>query len=127
MKDNRTTKCPPTGLQSGNRNTARLPRIAEAELRHRIAGDRDRSGVPSNWHEKAEAAMPIRKRLVSMRLDTDIPDWLKRGGLGYQTRMNAVLRSFMEEEKRRGAGRVDAHSIAMVRVQPSGHSDPSGP
>lgn len=71
--------------------------------------------------------MPVRKRLVITPPDADILDRFKRGGVGYQTRMNAVLRSFMQVEKRRGAGRVDAYSIAMIRVQPSGHSDPSDP
>lgn len=71
--------------------------------------------------------MPVRKRLVITPPDADILDRFKRDGVGYQTRMNAVLRSFMQVEKRRGAGRVDAYSIAMIRVQPSGHSDPSDP
>ena len=34
-----------------------------------------------------------------IRLDSDIIDWLKSKGKGYQTRMNAMLRELMRSEK----------------------------
>ena len=37
-----------------------------------------------------------RKAAVSLRLDTDVLDWFKTRGAGYQTRINAVLRAYME-------------------------------
>ena len=37
-----------------------------------------------------------RKAAVSLRLDADILDWFKARGAGYQTRINAVLRAYME-------------------------------
>ncbi len=53
------------------------------------------------------SAIPVKRdplwRLVSVRLDEDVIDWFKGRGAGYQTRMNAVLRSFMNEEKMRRA------------------------
>ena len=36
------------------------------------------------------------KTSVSLRIDTDVLEWFKLGGTGYQTRMNAVLRAFKE-------------------------------
>jgi uncharacterized protein (DUF4415 family) len=36
------------------------------------------------------------KASVSVRIDADVLDWIKSGGAGYQTRMNAVLRAFKE-------------------------------
>jgi uncharacterized protein (DUF4415 family) len=39
--------------------------------------------------------MPERKRPVLLRLDADVLEWFRRGGRGYQTRINAVLRSYM--------------------------------
>jgi uncharacterized protein (DUF4415 family) len=47
---------------------------------------------------------PIKKPLT-IRLDADVLAWLKRQGRGYQTRINALLRSSMEKagsEKVRG-------------------------
>ena len=35
-----------------------------------------------------------RKKPVTLRLDADMLDWFKSLGRGYQTRMNAVLRSY---------------------------------
>ncbi len=37
-----------------------------------------------------------RKAAISLRLDADVLDWFKAQGGGYQTRMNAVLRAYME-------------------------------
>jgi uncharacterized protein (DUF4415 family) len=50
--------------------------------------------------EKAELRMPQPKKGVYLRLDQDLLDWLKRQGPGYQTRINAILRSYMETQKR---------------------------
>jgi uncharacterized protein (DUF4415 family) len=35
------------------------------------------------------------KKTVNVRLDADVIEWLKNGGAGYQTRMNAILRREM--------------------------------
>ena len=37
-----------------------------------------------------------RKAAVSLRLDADVLDWFKARGAGYQTRINAVLRAYLE-------------------------------
>jgi uncharacterized protein (DUF4415 family) len=39
---------------------------------------------------------PARKSAISLRLDPDVLDWFKTRGPGYQTRMNIVLRAYME-------------------------------
>lgn len=39
------------------------------------------------------------KTQTTMRLDTDMLEWFRAQGRGYQTRMNAVLRSFYEAHK----------------------------
>ena len=39
------------------------------------------------------------KEQVTVRLDADILEWFKAHGRGYQTRMNAVLRSYYEAHK----------------------------
>jgi uncharacterized protein (DUF4415 family) len=43
---------------------------------------------------------PIVKRQLTLRLDSDVIDWFRSQGGGYQTRMNALLRAYMEEHKR---------------------------
>ncbi|MCX7163723.1 MAG: BrnA antitoxin family protein [Rhodocyclales bacterium] len=38
------------------------------------------------------------KTSTTLRLDSDIPVWLKSQGRGYQTRINAILREAMLKE-----------------------------
>ena len=42
---------------------------------------------------------PPRKKPISIRVDEDVLDYFKREGGGYQRRMNAVLRSYMQQKK----------------------------
>lgn len=39
------------------------------------------------------------KQVVTIRLDADVLDWFKRQGRGYQTRINKLLRSYMEASR----------------------------
>lgn len=43
---------------------------------------------------------PITKKQLTLRLDSDLIEWFKEQGRGYQTKMNALLRAYMEEHKR---------------------------
>jgi uncharacterized protein (DUF4415 family) len=38
--------------------------------------------------------------LVSLRVDRDVLDWFKRGGKGYQTKSNAILRAYVRAHRR---------------------------
>jgi uncharacterized protein (DUF4415 family) len=40
-----------------------------------------------------------KKSLLSLRVDSDVVDWFKSQGAGYQSRMNALLRAYMEAHK----------------------------
>lgn len=48
---------------------------------------------------RAQVGFPSPKRQLTMRLDGDVIDWFKGQGRGYQTRINAVLRRFIEAQK----------------------------
>lgn len=37
-----------------------------------------------------------RKTQLTLRVDSDVLDWYKKQGAGYQTKINALLRSYME-------------------------------
>ena len=39
------------------------------------------------------------KTPVSLRVDTEVVEWFKQQGKGYLTRMNAVLRAYVETQK----------------------------
>ncbi len=40
-----------------------------------------------------------KKSLLSLRVDADVVEWFKAQGAGYQSRMNALLRAYMEAQK----------------------------
>jgi uncharacterized protein (DUF4415 family) len=44
-----------------------------------------------------------RKKQLTLRVDSDVVDWYKNQGRGYQTRINALLRAYMKEHQRNPA------------------------
>ena len=71
--------------------------------------DIDLSDVPEITPEMFAKAIvrhglnPRVKKQLTLRLDSDVLDWFKRQGRGYQTRINALLRAYMEEHLSRTA------------------------
>jgi uncharacterized protein (DUF4415 family) len=47
--------------------------------------------------ERMEWYRPIKKP-ITLRLDADVLAWFKKGGHGYQTRINRMLRKMMKDE-----------------------------
>ena len=54
--------------------------------------------VDKDFWESARVVMPDSrpKQHTGIRLDADVLDWFKKQGKGWQTRINAVLRSYYE-------------------------------
>ena len=42
----------------------------------------------------------LNKRAISLRVDPDVLEFFRKGGSGYQTRINAVLRAYVEAQKK---------------------------
>ena len=62
----------------------------------------DTSDIPElddNFWEKAKMVKPITKKSISIRLDSDVLEWFKSQGKGYQTSINNVLRTYIEYQK----------------------------
>jgi uncharacterized protein (DUF4415 family) len=47
-----------------------------------------------------ELPKPRRKAHTTLRLDADVLDWFRAQGKGYQTRINAILRKYFEQQTR---------------------------
>lgn len=63
----------------------------------------DYSDIPEldeNFWQNAELRLPETKTGVYIRLDGDVLDWFKRQGKGYQTRINAILRTYYEAHRK---------------------------
>ena len=55
----------------------------------------DNPATSEDFWKDAELVMPIHKVHLSLRLDDDIVDFFKKEGRGYQTKINAVLKSYV--------------------------------
>lgn len=69
--------------------------------------DIDFSDIPEITPEKFARAVLRRnfkpippKRQLTLRVDSDVVDWYKKQGRGYQTRINSLLRAYMEERRK---------------------------
>ena len=51
-----------------------------------------------DW-SRARLVTPEPKKSISLRVDADVLEFFKNQGKGYQTRMNAVLRAYMEAKR----------------------------
>ncbi len=62
----------------------------------------DTSDIPeldAVFFENAVISLPRPKATVCIRLDQDVLEWFKSKGKGYQTRINALLRAYMEAQR----------------------------
>jgi len=59
-----------------------------------VTWSRSWTGSP-DW-ERVKAMKDPPKKNITLRIDPEIIDWFKSKGKGYQTRMNAVLRAYLE-------------------------------
>lgn len=79
-----------------------------AELAAMKDEDIDYSDIPEaseNFWKQAQVRWPDQpKTPLNMRLDADVVAWFRSQGKGYQTRINAVLRSFYEAHRQPPSG-----------------------
>lgn len=80
--------------RKGKTDWARVDAITEEELERAIASDPD-SDPAVDW-SKAQFIVRKPKESVHLRVDPDVLAWFRKQGRGYLTRMNAVLRAYME-------------------------------
>src|SRR5947199_3460065 len=81
----------------GRTNWAKLDKLTDAEIEAAMAKDPAWADFDdADWSE-AVLVIPPKKKAISIRVDEDVLDFFKREGAGYQRRINAVLRSYMQK------------------------------
>jgi uncharacterized protein (DUF4415 family) len=91
-----------TGAVSGKSDKTdwkRLRSMSDEEIRAGLESDPDVRPTDAEFWRTAKVVYPKSKQTVTIRLDSDLLEWLRREK-GYQTRINAVLRSYMESRTR---------------------------
>jgi uncharacterized protein (DUF4415 family) len=77
----------------GREDLSRLRGISDAAIQR--TSPPELADLPANFWAEATLVVPSSKRAISLRVDEDVLEWFKRAGPRYQSRMNAVLRSYM--------------------------------
>jgi uncharacterized protein (DUF4415 family) len=85
--------------RKGETDWKRLDAITDEEIEASIANDPDRQEFKDLDWSDAVLVLPPKKKAISIRVDEDVLGFFKTEGAGYQRRMNAVLRSYVEQKK----------------------------
>ena len=74
--------------------------LTDDDVKAAVADDPDAAPIlDAAWFAKARVAIP-EKKPISLRLDSDILAYFQQGGPRYQTRINQVLRAYVEAHKK---------------------------
>ncbi len=84
---------------SSHTNWQKVDAMSEADLEASIAADPDDVHEPLDWTQ-AVKGIPERKQAIKSRIDTGIVSWFKAPGKRYQTRMNNVLRAYVDSREK---------------------------
>jgi len=96
MSDKRIKK-PSKAAERPSRGRADLRRlrvVREPEITR--TSPPELADLPAAFWRDAELVAPVPKQAISLRVDEDVLAWFRRQGPRYQSRINAVLRSYME-------------------------------
>jgi uncharacterized protein (DUF4415 family) len=81
-------------LKTGDTDWKRVDALTDAQIEAAITDDPDAAPILDEaWFAGAEVVMPT-KTATSIRVDSDVMEWFRGRGRGWQTRMNAVLRAY---------------------------------
>jgi len=84
--------------RKGKTDWARVDALTDKQIDAAIANDPDWAEFKDIDWSDAVLVIPPKKKAISIRVDEDVLDFFKREGEGYQRRINAVLRSYMQQK-----------------------------
>jgi uncharacterized protein (DUF4415 family) len=106
MKDESTANYSTDDLREMRRrgsdrtNWRKVDSTTDEELERVISKDEDERDLEPDW-ARAHLVLPESKAHINLRVDRDVLRFFKERGPGYQTRMNAVLRAYMNAHQKR--------------------------
>lgn len=86
--------------RKGKTDWARVDAKTDQDIEAPIASDSDWDEFKDIDWSDAVLVMPARKKAISIRIDEDVLDFFKKEGEGYQRRINAVLRCYMQQKSK---------------------------
>jgi len=107
-----TSKLRKTGRKRARARRGRIGRLYGSVEDELLALAKSKGGDP-RWNRP-------RKKKISLYLDSEVLEWLKSKGRGYQTRINRILRRVMAEGKRQEAGTSKTQVRQAARATDAG-------
>jgi uncharacterized protein (DUF4415 family) len=87
----------------GKTDWARVDTMSDREVEAAATADPDAAPIlDKQWFRTAKLVMPQRKVPVSIRMDREVVEWFKSRGKRYQSRINAVLKAYMQAHRKAG-------------------------
>ena len=81
---------------------AKVDALTEKQIERMAQADADNPATAADDWAHGLVGLPPTKTPVNAKFDVDVVAWFKAQGRGYQTRMNAVLRRYMETHRKAG-------------------------
>jgi uncharacterized protein (DUF4415 family) len=85
----------------------RVDALTDEEIEAAAKADPDAQPTDEAFWDDAVMVMPVEKELVSINIDKDVLQFFKAQGQGYQVRMNAILRAYMDRQKKKAESQPD--------------------
>lgn len=79
--------------------------VTNEQITAAVASDPDAAPLDLDWAREVNVVEPAAKQAISIRVDSDVLAWFRANSDRYQSKMNAVLRAYMENacSKKHGA------------------------
>ncbi len=74
--------------------------MAYKEVKENTSKDESNLLIEDKLWQVAELLMPsnVTKKRITIRIDADVLEWLRKQGKGYQSKINSILRTFMKTD-----------------------------
>ncbi len=93
----------PSSRRRGKTDWTRVDAMSDREIEHAAKADPDVAPIlDKEWFRTAKLVLPERKVPISLRMDREVVEWFKAHGQRYQSRMNAVLKAYVQAHRKTG-------------------------
>ncbi len=85
--------------------------MTDEEAERNASADADNRPADLAWLSAGQVVQVTPKEPISLRLDSDVLAWFRAAGARYQTRINEVLKAYVEHQRRNEPAQSPRHDI----------------
>jgi uncharacterized protein (DUF4415 family) len=99
----RIVKRTPGSRRRGKTDWARVDALSDREIESAVKSDPDAAPMlDKEWFRNAKVVLPEPKVPISLRMDREVVEWFNARSRRYQSRINAVLKAYVEAHRKAG-------------------------